>query len=142
MPSNNTPSRWPSTMVARDGVKTNRGEKSAGPRCRTRCNYAQPRTRVARSRRVARPTLFLARILDVDKLVKLDVGEFAVALLDTADVHGLHDVSSLGIDRDCSARAHPLHALEHGHRFVAVDLATEFARNLVDRGHRVIARRR
>jgi hypothetical protein len=43
------------------------------------------------------------------------------------------------IDRHRTARARPLHPLDHRHRLVAVDVATELLGNFVDDLHRVVA---
>src|SRR5689334_1404607 len=55
--------------------------------------------------------LGLAGILDRLEGGEFDVVEFAVDLLDLADVDVLHDVAGFRIDRDRAARAFPLHAL-------------------------------
>src|SRR5215472_9947462 len=46
-----------------------------------------------------------ARILLIGKFVELDVVELPADLLHPADVHRLHDVARLGVDRDRAARA-------------------------------------
>src|SRR3982074_712986 len=60
-----------------------------------------------------RSLLRLAGILHRPEGREFDVVEFAVDLLDLADVDVLHDVAGLGINRDRAARALPLHPL-HG----------------------------
>src|SRR5215212_6677312 len=65
----------------------------------------------------------LARILDGLEGRELLIIELAVDLLDLADVDVLHDIARVGVDRDRSARALPLHALDGGHQLVAVCIA-------------------
>src|SRR3954462_5982458 len=80
-------------------------EQSA--RSRVRANARPGMTRFRAS------LLRLAGILHRLEGREFDVVEFAVDLLDLADVDILHDVAGLGINRDRAARALPLHAL-HG----------------------------
>src|SRR6185312_11862394 len=64
----------------------------------------------------------LAGVFHVGKLVELDVVVLAAHLLDTANVHRLHDIAGLGVDGDGAARARELEALQCLHRLVAVDV--------------------
>src|SRR5260370_7443432 len=66
-----------------------------------------------RSPRLSTSLLRLAGVLDGLEGREFDVVEFAVDLLDLADVDVLHDVAGFRIDRDRAARAFPLHPL-HG----------------------------
>src|SRR5437899_10576202 len=81
----------------------------------------------------------LARILDVRKLVELDVDERPAYLLDSANVHGLYDVAGFGINHDRTARTCELHPFERGHHRVGVGRATRFLEGLGDCRHAVIA---
>src|SRR6266850_4040114 len=67
------------------------------------------------------------------------VVEFAVDLLDLADVDVLHDVAGFRIDRDRAARAFPLHALHRLDQRIAVGLAAGLLQRLVDQADAVIA---
>src|SRR5580704_129382 len=87
---------------------------------------------------VAASLLGLAGILHRRKRREFDIVEFAVDLLDLADVDVLHDVARLRIDRDRAARAFPLHALHRFDQGIAVGLATGFLQRLVDQVDAVI----
>src|SRR3979490_2224151 len=92
----------------------------------------------------ARPTrhpslLRLAGVLDGFKSLELDVVEFAVDLLDLADVDVLHDVAGFRIDRDRAARAFPPHPLHGLDQRIAVGLAAGLFQGLVDQVNAVIA---
>src|SRR5229473_5638576 len=67
--------------------------------------------------------LRLAGVLDGFKSLELDVVEFAVDLLDLADVDVLHDVAGFRIDRDRAARALPLQPLHGLDQRIAIGLA-------------------
>src|SRR3954465_9653218 len=82
---------------------------------------------------------FLDRVLDVLDLVDLDVHQPAAHLVDAADVHGLHDVARLRVDRYRAARALPLHALRRRDERLAVGLAAGLLQRLVDQVHAVPA---
>src|SRR4051795_3325083 len=73
---------------------------------------------------------------------ELDVVEFAVDLLDLADVDVLDDVAGFGIDRDWAARAFPLHALHRLDQRIAVGIAAGLLQRLVDQPDAVIAAHR
>src|SRR6185312_8110488 len=86
------------------------------------------------------PSLFcLAGILHRLKSREFDVVEFAVDLLDLADVDVLHDVAGFRVDRDRAARAFPLHALHRRDQRVAVGLAAGLLQGLVNQADAVIA---
>src|SRR5882757_7520420 len=86
--------------------------------------------------------LRLAGVLDRLEGLELDVVEFAVDLLDLADVDILHDVAGLRIDRDRAPRALPLHPLHGFNQRVAVGLAAGLFQRLVDQVNAVIAAHR
>src|SRR6266568_1998978 len=86
--------------------------------------------------------LRLAGILHRLEGREFDVVEFAVDLLDLADVDVLHDVAGFGIDRDRAARAFPLHALHRLDQLVAVGVAAGLLQRLVDQMNAVIAAHR
>src|SRR5580698_11431930 len=94
------------------------------------------------ARRLARSLLGLAGILDGLKGLELDVVEFAVDLLDLADVDVLHDVAGFRIDRDRAARAFPLHALHGLDQRIAVGLAAGLLQRRIDQLNAVIAAHR
>src|SRR5437867_7586973 len=81
----------------------------------------------------------LQRILDVVELCKFRVPEFAVDLLNLADVNGLHDVAGLRIDRHDSARAFPSHAFHCRDKTVTIGLTLSFLERLIDKMHSVVA---
>src|SRR6195256_3248732 len=83
--------------------------------------------------------LRLAGILHSLESRKFDVVEFAVDLLDLADVDVLHDVAGFRIDRDRAARAFPLHPLHGFEQPVAVALTAGLLQRLVDQMDTVIA---
>src|ERR1700745_3293750 len=83
--------------------------------------------------------LGLAGILHRLEGREFDVVEFAVDLLDLADVNVLHDVAGFRIDRDRAARAFPLHALHCLDQRIAVGLAAGLLQRLVDQADAVIA---
>src|SRR5436305_11825848 len=88
----------------------------------------------------ASPSLLrLAGILHRLEGREFDVVEFAVDLLDLADVDVLHDVTGFRIDRDRAARAFPLHALHRSYQCIAVGLAAGLLQGLVDQADAVIA---
>src|SRR4051812_13418572 len=76
--------------------------------------------------------LGLAGILHRLEGREFDVVEFAVDLLDLADVDVLHDVAGFRIDRDRAARAFPLHALHRIDQRIAVGLSAGLLQSLVD----------
>src|SRR5207302_7615550 len=86
--------------------------------------------------------LRLAGILDGVKGCELDVVEFAVDLLDLADVDVLHDVARFRVDRDRAARAFPLHPLHGSDKGVAVRLAAGLLQRFIDQVDAVIAAHR
>src|SRR6266545_2859763 len=88
----------------------------------------------ARQRRTPKPSslLRLAGILDGLEGREFDVVEFAVDLLDLADVDVLHDVAGFRIDRDRAARAFPLHALHRLDQRLASGLAAGLFQRLID----------
>src|SRR5258707_9662527 len=112
----------------------------------SRFSGAQLRTIVradARPGMTASPSLLrLAGILHRLEGREFDVVEFAVDLLDLADVDVLDDVAGFWIDRDRAARAFPLHALHRRDQFVAVGLAAGLLQRLVDQMDAVIAAHR
>src|SRR5438552_12189005 len=85
------------------------------------------------------PALFfhLQRILDVVELCEFRVPEFAVDLLNLADVNGLHDVAGLRIDRHDSARAFPSHAFHCRDKTVTIGLTLSFLERLRSEERRV-----
>src|SRR6266511_2968266 len=94
----------------------------------------------ARPGMTASPSLLrLAGILHRLEGREFDVVEFAVDLLDLADVDVLHDVAGFRIDRDRAARAFPLHALHRPDQRIAVGLAAGLLQRLVDQANAVIA---
>src|SRR4051812_17200640 len=76
--------------------------------------------------------LGLAGILHRLEGREFDVIEFAVDLLDLADVDVLHDVAGFRIDRDRAARAFPLHALHRLDQRIAIGLAAGLLQGFVD----------
>jgi 3-oxoadipate enol-lactonase len=70
----------------------------------------------------SRPALY-ARVAHLVDLVELDVVEAAGGGFSLADVHGLHDVAGLRIDRHRAAHAGPGHALHRGDQLVAIAVA-------------------
>src|SRR5260221_13838288 len=91
----------------------------------------------------ASPSLLrLAGILHRLKSREFDVVEFAVDLLDLADVDVLDDVAGFRIDRDRAARAFPLHALHRLDQRVAVGLAAGLLQLLKDQTNAVITAHR
>src|ERR1700676_2993261 len=82
--------------------------------------------------------LRLAGVLDGFKSLELDVVEFAIDLLDLADVDVLHDVAGFRINRDRAARAFPLRPLHGLDQRIAVGLAAGFFQRLVDEVNAVI----
>src|SRR5947208_5654955 len=91
----------------------------------------QPRARIS--------LLRLAGILHRLEGREFDVVEFAVDLLDLADIDVLYDVAGFGIDRDRAARAFPLHALHRRDQRIAIGLAASLLQRLVDQPDTVIA---
>src|SRR3954469_1390775 len=89
--------------------------------------------------RTAASLLGLAGILHRLKSREFDVVQFAVDLLDLADVDVLHDVAGFRIDRDRAARAFPLHALHRLDQRIAVGLSAGLLQSLVDQADAVIA---
>src|SRR5437879_5774374 len=83
--------------------------------------------------------LGLAGILNRLEGREFDVVEFAVDLLDLADVDVLDDVAGFRIDRDRAARAFPLHALHRPDQRIAIGLAAGLLQRLVDQADAVIA---
>src|SRR6266852_28995 len=83
--------------------------------------------------------LRLAGVLDGLEGLEFDIVEFAVDLLDLADVDVLHDVAGFRIDRDRAARAFPLHPLHGFDQRIAVGLAAGLLQRLVDQVNAVIA---
>src|SRR3981081_4888186 len=71
------------------------------------------------------------RILDGLEGRELDVVEFAVLLLDLADIDVLDDVAGVRIDRDRTARAFPFHPLHGGDQPIAVGLAPRLLQRFV-----------
>src|SRR5947208_3781899 len=108
---------------------------------RTRPGIARFRVRAeARPRMTASPSLLrLAGILHRLEGREFDVVEFAVDLLDLADVDILHDVAGFRIDRDRAARAFPLRPLHGLDQRIAVGLAAGLLQRLVDQMNSVIA---
>src|SRR5438034_5056458 len=90
----------------------------------------------------AKSLLGLAGILHRLEGREFDVVEFAVDLLDLADVDVLHDVAGFRIDRDRAARAFPLHALHGSDKGVAVRLAAALLQRFKDQVDAVIAAHR
>src|SRR6202035_5956716 len=86
--------------------------------------------------------LGLAGVLDGFEGRKFDVVEFAVDLLDLADVDVLHDIAGFRIDRDGAARALPLHPLHGFDQPIAVGLAGGLLQRLVNQVNAVIAAHR
>src|SRR6202790_4608768 len=86
--------------------------------------------------------LRLAGVLDGLKSLELDVVEFAVDLLDLADVDVLHDVAGLRVDRDRPPRAFPFHALHGLDQRIAVGVAAGLFQRLIDQMNAVIAAHR
>src|SRR6187402_3107556 len=76
--------------------------------------------------------LRLAGILDVLEGRELDVVQFAVDLLDLADIDVLHDVAGFRVDGDRTARALPGHTLHRRDQRNAVGLAAGLLQRLVD----------
>src|SRR2546426_3223381 len=87
----------------------------------------------------SRSLLRLAGILHRLEGREFDVVEFAVDLLDLADIDVLYDVAGFGIDRDRAARAFPLHALHRRDQRIAIGLAAGLLQRLVDQADAVIA---
>src|ERR1700693_4997516 len=83
--------------------------------------------------------LGLAGVLDRLKSLEFDVIEFAVDLLDLADMDVLDDVAGIRIDRDRAARALPFHPLHGFDQLVAVGIAAGLLQRLVDQVDAVIA---
>src|SRR6266540_137852 len=108
----------------------------------SRFSGAQLRTVVradARPGMTASPSLLgLAGILHRLEGREFDVVEFAVDLLDLADVDVLHDVAGLRIDRDRATGAFPLHTLHRLDQRIAVGLAAGLLQRLVDQADAVI----
>src|SRR5437763_13959356 len=71
------------------------------------------------------------RVLHLLDLVELDIDDFAIHLLDTADVDGLDDVARLGVDRDRPARALPGHPLHGADQLLAIGIANGLLPRLV-----------
>src|SRR5271155_3567761 len=91
---------------------------------------------------LAASLLGLAGILDRIEFREFDVVEFAVDLLDLADIDVLHDVAGLRIDRDGAARAFPLHPLHGLDQRVAIGVAAGLLQRLIDQVDAVIAAHR
>src|SRR5688572_2032389 len=90
MPSNSTPITLPIIVPrAAEGLF----------RRHTR-RYSKPGASAGRAGecRLARNASSLAGVLHVENLVEFDVGELAVLLLDSANVHRLHDVARFRVD--------------------------------------------
>src|SRR6478609_7956965 len=100
------------------------------------------RRRMSCSPRVATLLFSLAGVFHGLKRLEFDVVEFAVDLLDLADVDVLHDVAGFRIDRDRAARAFPLHPLHGLDQAVALGLAAGLLERLVDQMDAVIAAHR
>src|SRR5256885_10781636 len=81
----------------------------------------------------------LAGIPDRLKGREFDVVEFAVHLLDLADIDVLNDVARLGVDRNRAARALPGHALHRIDQRVAAGLPAGFFQRAVDQMDAVVA---
>src|SRR5882762_3769642 len=111
---------------------------------RTRPGISKSRVRAnARPGTTASPSLLrLAGILHRLESRELHVVEFAVDLLDLADVDVLDDVAGFRIDRDRAARAFPLHALHRLDQRIPVGLAAGLLQRLVDQADAVIAAHR
>src|SRR5213079_3340725 len=102
-----------------------------------RLTSPQPNRTPAAGHAQYKPTL-LPWILDVRKLVELDVVENAVDLFDAPDVNRLHDVARLGIDHDRAAWAREFHAFDRGHEAIRIDRTAGFLQRLGDRCHPVV----
>src|SRR5258708_36959320 len=100
------------------------------------------RGKTLRRSRSARSLLRLAGVLDGLEGREFDVVEFAVDLLDLADVDVLHDVAGFRIDRNRAARAFPLHPLHGLDQRIAVGLAGGLLQRLIDQGNAAIAAHR
>src|SRR5262249_49547289 len=81
---------------------------------------------------IAPRLLLFCWVLDVFDLVKLDIFGRVVEFLDP-DVHVLHDIGRVRIDRNRSARALPLHALGSRNQRLSIGLAVT-SRALVSLG--------
>src|SRR5204863_7917569 len=88
--------------------------------------------------RVRASLLGLAGILHRLEGCEFHIVQFAVDLLDLADVDVLHDVAGFRIDRDRPARAFPLHSLHGFDQRVTVGLAAGLLQRLVDQMNAVV----
>src|SRR3979411_1338417 len=79
------------------------------------------------------------RVLNSLKGSKLDIVEFAIDLLDLADINILNNVPRLRINRYRPARTLPFHTFHGAHERVAVGRAIGLPEGLIDEMHSIVA---